>query len=47
MLDDVNCEGSESTLLSCSHGGINQQDCGPFAVAGVICGGILYVAFAF
>ena len=41
LLDDVNCQGVESNLFSCSHNGIGQSTCnGLFDVAGVICQGM-------
>lgn len=45
ILADVLCEGAEGSLLDCSHGGITQRDCQPFAVAGVICGGIKFMFY--
>ena len=39
FLDDVSCEGSESTLLSCSHNEIGCHDCGHSEDAGVRCQG--------
>ncbi|KAF3980665.1 MAG: hypothetical protein HFP76_00880 [Methylococcales symbiont of Iophon sp. n. MRB-2018] len=41
LLDNVNCGGNESSLLSCNHGGINQQNCGTLDAAGVMCRGNL------
>ena len=36
-LDDVSCSGTESTLLSCSHGGVDNHNCGHTEDAGVRC----------
>ncbi|XP_071486552.1 scavenger receptor cysteine-rich domain-containing protein DMBT1-like [Diadema antillarum] len=38
FLDNVNCSGSESSLLNCSHAGIGIHDCDHDEDAGVICG---------
>ena len=37
-LDDVKCTGTESTIVSCGHLGLNiTRSCGHFEDAGVIC----------
>lgn len=36
-LDNVNCVGTESTLLSCAHNPIGQNNCHHTEDAGVIC----------
>ena len=36
-LDDVNCQGHESSLESCSHRGWDNHDCGHSEDASVIC----------
>lgn len=37
LLDDVQCEGTEETLLNCQHAGVGQHNCGHQEDAGVIC----------
>lgn len=37
LLRDVQCNGSESTLLSCDHNNFIQTNCGPLEDAGVVC----------
>ena len=37
VLDNVNCVGTETTLLSCSHNGINNHNCAHSEDAGVRC----------
>ena len=36
-LDDVQCNGSESTLANCSHRGVGDHNCHLLEDAGVIC----------
>ena len=36
-LDDLACNGSESSLTSCSHLGIGSHNCGHYKDAGVVC----------
>ena len=36
-LDDVNCYGTESTLLDCTHSTIGNSDCGHYEDASVEC----------
>ena len=37
LLDDLRCTGTESSLLRCTHNGINSHDCGHSEDAGVTC----------
>ncbi|XP_063960668.1 uncharacterized protein LOC129267820 [Lytechinus pictus] len=37
LLDDLGCFGNETDLLSCTHGGLYQHNCGSIEHAGVIC----------
>ncbi len=37
VLRDVECNGSETTLLSCLHNRLSQTNCGPREDAGVVC----------
>ena len=37
LLDDLKCTGSEGSLLSCPHSGLNVHNCGHGEDAGVIC----------
>ena len=47
-LDDVNCQGNESSIESCSHNGWNVINCGHHQDASVIClGKYDYVIFLF
>ena len=36
-LDDLDCSGSEPTLLNCTHGGIGIHDCQHPEDVGIIC----------
>ena len=36
-LDDVNCQGNESSIQSCSHNGWNVNNCGHHQDASIIC----------
>ena len=42
-LDDVQCTGSEVSILSCSHSGIGIHNCRPGNEAGVKCVGKFYI----
>ncbi|XP_053722884.1 deleted in malignant brain tumors 1 protein-like isoform X2 [Synchiropus splendidus] len=38
LLDNVNCEGTESSLAQCKHGGVGIHNCRLKEAAGVVCG---------
>ena len=38
LLDEVNCDGTESTLEECTHPPWKEHDCRSHEVAGVTCG---------
>ena len=37
FLDNVQCNGEERRLLDCPHSGINEHQCGSYAVAKIVC----------
>ena len=39
LLDNVNCNGGESSLFDCRHGSFSVHDCGHHEDAGVVCYG--------
>lgn len=43
LLDDVQCEGTEESLLDCQHTDIGMHNCAHYEDAGVICGNSDYV----
>lgn len=38
LLDDVQCKGTESTLLDCQHAAVGTHNCAHYEDAGVVCG---------
>ena len=44
LLDGVHCNGSETRLIDCNHGGIGIHDCFHYMDAGVKCMGMYELA---
>ena len=45
FLDQVNCDGTESSLISCSSSGVGVHSCDHSRDAGVRCQGIVHFSF--
>uniref|UniRef100_A0A4W6FRY0 HHIP like 1 n=1 Tax=Lates calcarifer TaxID=8187 RepID=A0A4W6FRY0_LATCA len=43
LLDDVQCDGTESSLLDCKHPAVGTHNCAHYEDAGVVCGNSEYV----
>ena len=43
LLDDIQCNGTETSIFSCSHNGIGSHNCGHSEDAGVVCLGGEYI----
>ena len=37
LLDNVNCNGAETSLLHCEHGGMQNHDCGHHEDVSIVC----------
>lgn len=42
-LDDVQCDGTEESLLDCNANSVGEHNCGQFDGAGVRCEGIILI----
>ena len=46
MLDNVNCDGTEDSIVTCKHNGYKIHDCNHGEDIGVVCSGMNYLSDA-